>query len=219
MQKIKVILADDHSVLRAGLKLLLKSDPAFEVVGEAVDGAQALRLVEELEAHVLILDLSMPRMGGVECIKEIKSRALHIKIVVFTMFGDEDYVKEVMQAGASAYVEKQAVDTELIAAVKAAAAGQIYLSQEHAKILLGTLLSASAQSTARDPYTLLSTREREVLKLIAVGHSLSEIGEILSLSVKTIDTYKTRVMEKLGFNKKSELVQYAFKYGLLTVKK
>lgn len=217
MSKTRIILADDHPVLRAGVKFLLQSDDSFEVVGEVSDGEQALQMIEQIKADVIILDLSMPKMGGVECIREIKSRALDIKIVVFTMHGDERYIKETMQAGASAYVEKQAVDTELIAAVKAAAAGKIYLNPDKAQVLLTSLLTAPGSSDGEDPYTLLSSREREVLKLIVRGFSLSEIGERLCLSVKTVETYKARLMQKLGYTKKSELIDYAVRHRLLSV--
>ena len=181
------------------------------------DGEQALQMIEQIKADVIILDLSMPKMGGVECIREIKSRALDIKIVVFTMHGDERYIKETMQAGASAYVEKQAVDTELITAVKAAAAGKIYLNPDKAQVLLTSLLTAPGSSDGEDPYMLLSSREREVLKLIVRGFSLSEIGERLCLSVKTVETYKARLMQKLGYTKKSELIDYAVRHRLLSV--
>jgi len=217
MSKTRIILADDHPVLRAGVKFLLQSDDSFEVVGEVSDGEQALQMIEQIKADVIILDLSMPKMGGVECIREIKSRALDIKIVVFTMHGDERYIKETMQAGASAYVEKQAVDTELITAVKAAAAGKIYLNPDKAQVLLTSLLTAPGSSDGEDPYMLLSSREREVLKLIVRGFSLSEIGERLCLSVKTVETYKARLMQKLGYTKKSELIDYAVRHRLLSV--
>ena len=217
MSKTRIILADDHPVLRAGVKFLLQSDDSFEVVGEVSDGEQALQMIEQIKADVIILDLSMPKMGGVECIREIKSRALDIKIVVFTMHGDERYIKETMQAGASAYVEKQAVDTELITAVKAAAAGKIYLNPDKAQVLLTSLLTAPGSSDGEDPYMLLSSREREELKLIVRGFSLSEIGERLCLSVKTVETYKARLMQKLGYTKKSELIDYAVRHRLLSV--
>lgn len=215
MVKYRIILVDDHPALRAGVKFLLESDASCEVVGEATDGQQAIRLVEQVEADVLILDLSLPHMSGIECIRELKSRNCKIRIVVFTMHSDERYVKEAMQAGACAYVEKQAVDTELIAAVKAAAAGQIYLNPEKSQMLLASLLAAPHKPEEKDPYVILSSREREVLKLIVRGYSLGEIGENLSLSVKTVETYKSRLMQKLEYTKKSELIEYAVKYGLL----
>lgn len=218
MSKIKILLADDHSVLRTGLKLLLNNEPDFKVIGEAADGEQALLLLEKQPADVLIMDLSMPNMGGLECIKEIKSRGYDIKILVLSMFEDENYVKEAMQAGALGYVEKHAVDTELFVAVRTIFKGQRYLSPRNAQLLLNSLLSDNTKDPSDDPYTLLSSREREVLKLLVRGYSMSQIGEILKLSVKTVDTYKTRLMEKLNCTQKSQLVEYALKYGLLPIK-
>ena len=218
MSKIKIILADDHSVLRTGLKLLLNNEPDFKVIGEAADGEQALLLLEKHPADVLIMDLSMPKMGGLECIRELKSRGYDIKILVLSMFEDENYVKESMQAGALGYVEKHAVDTELFVAVRTIFKGQRYLSPRNAQLLLNSLLSDTPKDSADDPYTLLSSREREVLKLLVRGYSMSQIGDILKLSVKTVDTYKTRLMEKLNCTQKSQLVEYALKYGLLPLK-
>ncbi|MBP2626736.1 MAG: two component transcriptional regulator, LuxR family [Firmicutes bacterium] len=216
--KIKIILADDHSVLRVGLKLLLNNEADFAVIGEASDGQEVLSLLRTTPANVLIIDLSMPNMGGLECIKEIKSRGYDIKILVLTMYDDEQYIKEAMRSGALGYVEKHALDTELFIAVKTVANGQRYLNPHNSQILLNSLLTDSPKENSGNPYTLLSSREREVLKLIVRGHSMSQIGKLLCLSVKTVDTYKTRMMDKLGCTKKSQLVEYALKYGLLPVK-
>ena len=216
--KIKIILADDHSVLRAGLKLLLNNEEDFIVIGEASDGEKVLHLLEKVTADVLIIDLSMPNMGGLECIKEIKSRNYPIKILVLTMYEDEQYVKEVMRSGALGYVEKQAVDTELFIAVKTVYKGQRYLNPHNSQLLLNSLLTDKPKEDSDNPYTILSSREREVLKYMVRGYSMSQTGEILCLSVKTVDTYKTRMMEKLGLTKKSQLVNYALKYDLLPVK-
>ena len=218
MTKIRIILADDHSVLRMGLKLLLNNEPDMQVIGEASDGEQVLRLLEQDQAHVLLLDLSMPNMGGLECIREIKSRAIAIKILVLTMYENDDYLVEVMQAGAMGYVEKNALDTELFQAVRAVAKGQRYLTPQKAQALLNSLLSETRQLQSGDPYTALTFREREVLKLMARGYSLSQVAQLLCISVKTVDTHKTRMMEKLGFSKKSELVEYALQHGLLAAK-
>ena len=216
--RIRIILADDHSVLRVGLKMLLESESHFSVVGEAADGEELLTLLEKTAVDVVVVDLSMPKMGCLECIKEIRSRGMDVKILVLTMFGDETYIREVMQAGANGYVEKQAVDAELFAALKAVAAGQFYLSSKNSQALLNSLFTAAPRPSGQDPYEVLSVREREVLKLLVRGYSLSEIGAKLFLSVKTVDTYKTRLMEKLGLSKKSELVEYSLKHGLLSTK-
>lgn len=216
MQPVSVILADDHILLRSGLRLLLESR-GIQVVGEASDGLQALAVLTAVNADIIVLDLSMPTMDGLECIREIKSRGIPVRIIVLTMHEDEDYVREVMQAGAMGFVQKGAVDTELFAAIDCVRQGKRFLSPLHTQNLLASLLTGNAgPEQADDPYVVLSPREREVLRLLAHGYSISDAAAKLSLSVKTIDTYKTRMMEKLGFSKRAELVSYALKHGLLT---
>ncbi len=215
--KLKVLLADDHKLLRSGLKLLLQRNPDFVVVGEAADGEQTIQLFQQLEPDLLLLDLSMPKMDGLDCLREIKSRWPGAKVIVLTMHEDENYIKQAMQAGAAAYVHKSAADTDLFKAIEAVQAGQLYLSQQDSNLLLHVLLKQDPASVDHQaPYVLLSPRERDVLRLIAHGYSMAEVAERLSLSIKTVDTYKTRLMEKLGTTRKSELVSYALKYGLLS---
>lgn len=217
-QKLKVLLADDHKLLRSGLKLLLQRNPAMQVVGEAADGEQTLKLYEQLQPDILLLDLSMPAMDGMECLKEIKSRYPGSKVIVLTMHEDENYIKRAMEAGASAYVPKSAADTDLFKAIEAVQAGGIYLSQQDSNLLLHVLLHREQETIdEKAPYVLLSPREREVLRLVAHGYSLAEVADKLSLSIRTVDTYKVRLMDKLKTTKKSELVSYALKYGLLSV--
>lgn len=215
--KVKIILADDHALLRSGLKLLLQSDPSIEIIGEASDGLSLLHLLETKMADVIILDLSMPKMDGIQCIKEIKSRGYKSKIVVLTMHEDENYIVKVMHAGAMAYVQKGAVDTEIFEALRNVQANKTYISREAAQVILSALLSGKEyHPSPDDPYVLLSPREREVVKFLAKGYSLIEIGETLLLSAKTIETYKNRIMEKLNFTKKREIVDYALKHRLLS---
>lgn len=214
--KTTVLLADDHRLLRTGLKLLLQKHPELEIVGEAADGGQTLRLYEQLQPDLLLLDISMPAMDGMDCLREIKSRYPKARVIVLTMHEDENYIKEAMRAGASAYVHKGAADTDLFKAIAAVQEGGLYLSQKNAELLLNLLLKPEKESVDENsPFVLLSPRERDVLRLLAHGYSLTEVGEALSLSVKTVDTYKVRMMEKLKATKKSELVDYALKYGLL----
>lgn len=216
-QKLKVLLADDHKLLRSGLKLLLQRNPDMLVVGEAADGEQTIQLFEQLQPDILLLDLSMPNMDGIECLKEIKSRYPEAKVIALTMHEDENYIKRAMQAGASAYVHKSAADTDLFKAIEAVRAGELYLSQQDSKLLLHVLLKREQETIDKKaPYVLLSPREREVLRLVAHGYSLAEVADRLSLSIKTVDTYKVRLMEKLQATRKSELVSYALKYGLLS---
>lgn len=214
--KTTVLLADDHRLLRTGLKLLLQRHPKLEIVGEAADGEQTLRLYEQLQPDLLLLDISMPALDGMNCLREIKSRYPKAKVIVLTMHEDENYIKEAMQSGASAYVHKSAADTDLFKAIAAVQEGGLYLSQKDSELLLSLLLKPEKEPVDENaPFVLLSPRERDVLRLLVRGYSLIEVAEALSLSVKTVDTYKMRLMEKLKATKKSELVDYALKYGLL----
>ena len=218
MDTIKIILADDHTLIRSGLKALLSFSPEFEVVGEAGDGLSAIQQVEEKRPDILILDLSMPNMSGIDCIKEIRSRGLVCSILVLTMYDDEEYIKEVMRSGADGYLLKKSADRELIEAIHKIYNGKKYLNESISQTLIDSLLrSAPAQSDITDPYILLSIREREVLRYLAKGFTNSEIAEILSLSPKTIDTYRSRIMNKLNIKKKSELVNYAMQHRLFNI--
>nr|WP_092068597.1 response regulator transcription factor [Dendrosporobacter quercicolus]NSL47155.1 response regulator transcription factor [Dendrosporobacter quercicolus DSM 1736]SDL78349.1 two component transcriptional regulator, LuxR family [Dendrosporobacter quercicolus] len=216
MNKIRIIIADDHAVLRSGLKALLSYTPQFDVIGEAGDGMTAIKMVEEVHPDVLILDLSMPGMNGVECIKELRSRGLSCRILVLTMYDDEEYIKEVMRAGADGYVLKKSADTELIEGIIKIYSGKKYLNETISQTLINSLLKTSTnEPEGANPYKLLSIREREVLRFLAKGYTNSEIAEMLSLSPKTIDTYRSRIMSKLNVRKKSELVNYAMQHKLI----
>ncbi|SMC82554.1 response regulator [Sporomusa malonica] len=218
MEKIRIVIADDHAVLRSGLKALLNCSPLFDVIGEAGDGQQAFTMVEDLRPDVLLLDISMPVMSGVDCIKEIKSRGLPCRILVLTMYDDNEYIKEVMRAGADGYVLKKSADTELVEGIIKIHSGKKYLNESMSQTLLNSLLQVNDEKhDQRDPYTLLSSRERQVLRLLAQGHTNSEIAEQLSLSAKTVDTYRSRIMNKLNVRKKSELVNYALQYKLINM--
>ena len=212
--KLRIALADDHHLIRSGLKLLLGSNETLSIVGEASDGASALLLVEQLQPDILLLALAMPGMDGLECLRELKRRNLPTRVIVLTMFEDENYVLAAMSAGALGYVQKSAIDTELFQAIDNVAAGRLHLNESSAKTLLSMLLVERQQAALPPATAVLSPRELEVLRWYARGFSLREIGEQLGLSVKTVDTYKTRIMEKLGFQKKSELIAYAAKQGL-----
>lgn len=215
--KIRVILTDDHCLLRDGLKLLLESRHDITVVGEASDGLETLQQLALKKAEILVLDLSLPNMDGIECIHEIKRLGLPVKIIVLTMHNDEKYIKTVMLAGALAYVPKCAVQTELFQAIDSVMQGKLYLGQSETQSLLHSFLSDNALYPDDDnPYKLLSAREREVLKQLCQGFLIKQIAESLGISAKTVDTYKARIMEKLNCTHKSELVSYALRHNLLS---
>ncbi|MDU2063471.1 MAG: response regulator transcription factor [Sporomusaceae bacterium] len=217
-ESIRILLADDHALLRSGLKLLLERQGRCQVVGEAADGERAVQLFFDLQPDLLLLDLSMPKSNGIESLQQIKQRCPEAKILVLTMHDDKEYIKRAMEAGACGYVKKAAVDVELFSAIESVMAGNLYLSPNDSQALIQLLLKEQEEPDERDPYILLSQRERQVLRQIVYGYSLSEIAQTLAISVKTVETYKTRLMEKLAVTKKSGLVEYALRYGLLAAK-
>ncbi|AIK40470.1 bacterial regulatory s, luxR family protein [Bacillus pseudomycoides] len=201
--------------MRSGLKLLLQKRPSLKVVGEASDGLEALRLYDILRPDILILDISLPRLDGIQVLTEIKLRYEQAKVIVLTMHEDEDYVTLIMNAGASGYVPKAAVDEELYTAIDSVMDGYLYLRPKEISTMLKRLQN---ETESRNPYVILSPREREVLQFLVKGFSLSEIAQELTISIKTVDTHKTRMLNKLNLSKKSELVQYAIKYNLINMK-
>lgn len=216
MKKIRIAIADDHAVLRSGLKAMLNYHPQFAVIAEAANGLETLAILEQCCPDVLILDLAMPGMSGVECIKEIRHRRIPCRILVLTMYDEEEYVKEVMRAGADGYVLKKSADTDLFEGIIKVHAGKKYLNDLLSESLLNNFLQATATDSGQcDPYSILSAREREVLRFLAQGYTNSEIGKSLSLSSKTIDTYRSRIMQKLNLHRKSELVNYAIQHKLV----
>ncbi len=223
-QVIRVLLSDDHAVLRAGLRLLLDAQPDMVVVGEAETAEEAVSLEAELSPDVVIMDLALPaRQGepssvqsGLEAIRRIKAVRPGARVLTLTMHDDEEYLRAVLEAGGTGYLLKQAADTELLTAVRAAWQGGTYLHPEHVKVLLeGTLPAPSAWESDDDSYSLLSPREQEVLRLLALGHTNQQVGDMLCLSVKTIETYRARLMAKLGLEGRAALVRYALQRGLM----
>ncbi len=206
VQAINIVLADDHEVVRAGLRLLLQGEETMHVVGEAGDVPGALRLVEARRPDVLVLDLNMPGPPSLSVIAEVKDKCA---VVVLTMQSDPAFAREALQAGARAYVLKEAAGAELLTAVRMAAAGGTYLNPQ-----LGARMAAepSAAAEVRDD---LSPREVEVLRLIALGHTNAEIGEQLFLSVRTVETHRSHIQRKLNLTTRADLVGYALERGLL----
>jgi DNA-binding NarL/FixJ family response regulator len=223
-QRIRVLIADDHAVLRAGLRMLLDAQPDIVVVGEAETAEQAMALDTQRKPDVVIMDLTLPdRPGGpstvpsgLEAIQRIKARRPQARVLALTMHDDEGYLRAVLEAGGAGYVLKRAADTELLSAIRAVWRGGTYLHPEHASLLLRAAPApVASEQAADDSYEQLSPREREVLRLIALGHTNQQIADQLGLSIKTVETYKSRLMGKLGLTGRAALVRYALQRGLL----
>lgn len=215
MAKIRILLADDHAVLRTGLKLLLSAQPDIEVVGEAADGGEAMAKARALRPDVILMDLTMPGIGGSEATGRIKDESPGIKVLVLTMHDDPSYLRQLLNAGASGYVLKKSADADLLSAIRAAHRGEVFLDSSLAGGLVDEAIRPAGPRRPRDAYEMLSDREREVLKWVARGHTNQEIAEKLFLSVKTIETYRARLAEKLGLHGRAELVRFAMERGLL----
>lgn len=213
---IKIMLADDHPVFRSGLKNIVLTETDFEVISEAENGKEAIEKAIEFEPDIIIMDINMPVKDGIEATRTIKEVLPSTKILILTMYSDEAYLKEGLNAGASGYVLKRAVDTELITAVKTVLKGEHYIYPTLIPSLYGKPVEERTENSDNLEVDLLSPREKEVLKYIALGYTQKEISTELFISIKTVDTYKTRVMEKIGAKKKSSLVRYALKHGILT---
>ncbi len=215
---IRVFIADDHAVLRAGLRLLLGAEPDIEVVGEAATAAEALQGVSSLQPDIVLLDISMPETNGLQALHTLKAETPTSRIIMLTMHDDESYLREALSAGAAGYALKQAADTELLSAVRAVYQGGTYLRPAHTQLLLeGHPEAASKTQTlpGEAEANRLSPRELEVLRLLAMGYTNKQAADQLALSVKTVETYKARLMAKLSLNSRAELVHYALQRGLM----
>jgi two-component system response regulator NreC len=215
-RKIRILIADDHPVLRRGLRALIEEEPDMEVVGEAGNGLEAVQLAERLRPDVVIMDISMPELDGLEATRRIRERSPSTYILILTVHAHERYLFPVLKAGASGYVRKTAADEELIKAIRVVARGDVFLYPSATRMLLDDYLAQVRAGREQDPYESLSEREREILRLLAEGHTNAEIAQKLNLSVKTVETYRTRIMEKLHLRTRAELVRYALRKGLIS---
>jgi DNA-binding NarL/FixJ family response regulator len=213
-QTIRILLVDDHAVLRAGLRALLEAEADFVVAGEAATGEEGVEKTRLLRPDVVVMDLSMPGAGGLEAVRQINALGLNVRVLVLTMHGEEEHLLPVLEAGGSGYVNKRSADEELIEAIRTVASGDVFLYPSGAKLLLRGL-KTKAEAGADDPLEKLTEREREVLGYTVEGFSSSEIGKKLFISPKTVDTYRSRIMEKLNLRHRSELVRFALQTGLL----
>jgi two-component system response regulator NreC len=211
----RVLLADDHAILRSGLRLLLNSQKEFTVVGEASSGTETLSLAEELQPDLILLDLSMPALGGLDALPMLHDLVPSARILILTMHDDPQYLRQALKHGASGYVLKKAADAELISAIHAVMRGEVYVHPSMTRVLLEDMLPEAQLSSKDDAWERLSEREQEVLKMVALGHTSAEIADELSLSAKTVETYRARGMEKLGLRTRAALVKYALQEGLI----
>lgn len=207
---IRVVLADDHTIVRTGLKEILADTGDIQVVGEATNGHEALARVRELDFDVLVLDISMPGRSGIELIRMVKAEKPRLRVLVLSMHSEEQYAVRALKAGASGYLTKESAADELVAAIRRLAAGGAYVSPETAERLALDL----GPATTAAPHTLLSDREYQVFEMIVAGRSVTQIAQLLSLSVKTVSTHKTRIMQKMGAANQADLIRYAIRHKL-----
>lgn len=216
VSKIRVLLADDHMVVRVGLKALIDDEPDMEVVGEARHGLEAIEQARALSPEVIVMDISMPELDGLEATRRIRAELPQCQILILTVHAQERYLFPVLKAGAAGYVLKSTVDTELLDAIRTVAKGGAFLYPSATRLLLEDYLNQLHHTSQQDAYEQLSEREREVLKLLALGYTASQIAEKLALSPKTVETYRARIMEKLNLHSRVDLVQYALARGLFS---
>ena len=214
MDKLRIFLADDHAVVRAGLKTLVNAQPDMEVIGEASDGVSAWQQARDCQPHVVIMDVSMPELNGAEATAQLKAVCPDVKVLALSVHEDTGYLRKLLEAGASGYVLKRSAADALIQAIRLVAAGGIFLDPLLAGKVVGNLVGASA-APGEPANAALSERETDVVRLIAQGYSNKEIATQLNLSVKTVETYKARAMEKLGLDSRVEIVRYALRQGWL----
>lgn len=210
----RIILADDHLIVREGLKKLLEAEPDFQVVGDTGDGLHVLQLVDQLHPDVLVLDLMMPSMNGLEIARQVHSRYPHILMVVLSMHTNEAYVVEALRHGVMAYILKESGSHDLVHAIREAQAGRRYLSHPLSERMIQSYIEKT-QFEPDDPYELLTERERQVFQLATDGHSNTEIAERLTISVRTVETHRANLMRKLGVNNQVELIRFAVERGIL----
>ena len=214
MRSIRVLLVDDHVLVREGIRSLLKLYEDIEVVGEAGDGKEAIQKTRELEPDIVVMDISMPSMGGIEATRQIIKESPAARIVVLSRYDNLGYARSLLKAGASGYVPKKAVSTELAAAIRAVHAGGVFLHPSIAKGVTKDYVQLIRSERETEPYERLTDREKEILKLLAEGYSSHQIAERLYLTVKTVLNHRRNIIEKLGFENLAQLIKYAVKMGL-----
>jgi len=215
LDKIQVLLAEDHTIVRQGLRSILDGREGIQVVGEAKDGREAVEKAQQLQPDIVLMDLSMPLLSGLEATRQIKSQCPQIEVLVLTMHADEEYVFQILQAGASGYLLKQSAVGELVTAIQVVHEGNSYLSPAISRKIVDGYVRQGREQGKVDPYEQLTDREREVLHLIAEGRSTQEIADLLVISPKTVRGHRSSLTEKLGLHSNAELTRYAIRKGIV----
>ncbi len=218
MSKTRVLLADDHTIVRQGLRVLLDSQDNVEVVGEAEDGRQAIEKAKQLVPDIIVIDITMPSLNGIEATRQLKKTNPEIKVLVLTVHDNEEYVHQILQAGASGYLLKESAVSDLVSAINAVKKGDIFLSPSISKVVVKDFIrQTEGELGDLDSINLLTGREREILQLIAEGNTNKAIAHLLKLSVKTVDVHRSHIMEKLNLHNITGLVKYSIRKGLIKI--
>jgi two-component system, NarL family, response regulator NreC len=216
VSETRVLLADDHTLIRAGLRMVVDSEPDLTVVGEANDGREAVRLAGQLKPDVVVMDIGMPKLNGIEASRQIRTELPDTQVVMLSMHSDEAYVLRALKAGAKAYLLKDSAEADLARAIRAATAGKSFFSPAVGQVLLQDYMRRLERTGGEDSYDLLSPREREILQLVAEGNSSKEIANALHLSVYTVETHRANLMQKLSLRSVPELILYAVRKGIVS---
>ena len=214
---IKIVLADDHRIMRQGLRALLTAEPDFEIAGEASTGLEAVQLVEKLKPHVLVTDMMMPELNGMEVTRQVGQRSPDTRVVVLSMHKNEAYVLQALRNGASGYVLKDSSLEDLVRAVRDVLVGKRYLSDPISERVIELYIEREKGTALDDPYETLTNREREVLQMVAEGMSSTEIAERLFIGVRTVETHRANMMHKLNLKNQADVIRYAFQRGILSL--
>ena len=215
MKTLRIMLADDHAVLRAGLKLVIEREPDMTVVAEAVDGRQAVDLAPDAAADVLVMDVAMPGLNGIEAARQILTKNPALSVVILSMHSDEAYVLRSLRAGAKAYLLKESAETDVIAAIRAVAAGKSFFSPKVTRLLQEEYVQRLQHEGTDDSYESLTPREREILQMIAEGQANKDVANKLNLSLYTVETHRGNILQKLGLRSAAEVVLYAVRKGIV----
>ena len=218
MKKIRVVVADDHTILRQGIKALLDNQEEIEVVGEAKDGREAIKAIEELSPDVILMDIAMPGLNGLEATRRIKKKFPMTKVVVLTMHTNEEYIFQILNAGADGYLVKETAFQDLISAINSVHRGEAFMSPSISKKVMTDYIQR-AQGEEKVGFDTLTTREREILQLVAEGNSNKKIAEVLFISPKTVETHRAHIMDKLNIHDRAGLIKYAIRKGMINLDK